>query len=101
MRGCAKHFNTLADIAHSMAVDAEGTKKVLKTLWEGRFMWEDKGPATGKGVNDATHKTVEMREGQDEKAPMVLHQFELVEDPQAWAFRIGLTEKKYNRYMEG
>lgn len=102
MRGAAKHFNTLADVANSMAVDKEGTKALLRKLKEGRFIWVDKGAlGNAQGVTDATHKVVEVGEGDSmENQTMKPHQFERQEDPNAWMFRIGLTVAQIDAYLE-
>ena len=103
MRGAAKHFNTAIDVENSLKVDKEGTKKVLRSLLEGRFIWTDTGalPEDEEGVTDETHKVVLMGEGESgENQETRLHQFELQEDPNAWMFQIGLTVEKINRYLE-
>lgn len=103
MRGAAKHFNTAADVENSLRVDAEGTKKVLRSLLEGRMIWVDAGAlASGaKGVTDDTHKVVAMSEGEGSENQVVRqHQFVLQEDPNAWIFQIGLTVEKINEYLE-
>lgn len=103
MRGAAKHFNTAADVENSLKVDKEGTKARLRALLAGRLVWADAGalPEGTEGVTDATHKVVEMGEGEGSENQVTrLHQFELQEDPNAWMFKIGLTVEKINRYLE-
>jgi len=104
MRGAAKHFNTLADVENSMTVDREGTKALLRKLKEGRFIWQDKGPLASAtaGITDSTHRVVAVAagDGVDAGGTSVPHQFELVEDPNAWMFRIGLTVQKIDQYLE-
>ena len=103
MRGAAKHFNTAIDVENSLKVDKEGTKKVLRALLEGRFIWTDTGPLEEdeEGVTDETHKIVLVgeEEGGENREPRP-HQFELQEDPNAWMFKIGLTVEKINAYLE-
>lgn len=107
MRGATKHFNTIQDIENSIAVDAAGTRPVLQALLDGRFCWEDKGKlAQGvTGVEDATHKIVEMADEADRDKPeseqrKYKHQMELVEDKHAHIFRLGLTVAQVEAFLK-
>ena len=106
MRGAAKHFNTLADVENSMAVDKEGTKPLLRRLKEGRFIWVDLGPlaAGASGLTDDTHKVMDVggmdAGGAEQERATKPHQFALREDPNGWLFRLGLTVEKIDAYLE-
>ena len=79
----------------------------MQALIDGRFCWEDKGKlADGvAGIEDATHKIVEMADEKDFGKPEAEqakypHQLELVEDKNAHIFRLGLTVKQVENYLK-
>ena len=94
MRGIPTIFGTRDDVFNSLQEDAEETKRRLKELYDGRNIWVAKHKVTeGSGLNSATHKTVMQNMAAQMGGPEALElwQYELVEDPNAWIFKLGFT----------
>ena len=94
MRGIPTIFGTRDDVFNSLQEDAKETKKRLEELYAGRNIWVAKHKITeGSGLNDATHKTVMQNAVTHIGDPEALElwQYELVEDPNAWIFKLGFT----------
>lgn len=102
MRGIPKHFNTVDDVFHSLAEDREGTKAKLQMMLDGRFVWQqgEQLADADLGITDNTHKVLVLTEKDTDGVEQeVTYQYELVEDPNAWLFQVGLTVDRVKQIL--
>ena len=99
MRGIPNSFNTADDVKNSLALDKEATRRKLKELLDGRFIWVETGRLEEgeTGLEDAMHRVV--TSGDNPESPERI-QLELREDPHAWLFRIGLDVPTATEHLE-
>lgn len=108
MRGFPKYTDiaTKYDVENLKNIFPNETRAFLESLKADRFIWVDNGviPAGGLGINDDTHKVVEVTNANhdlsDEVNTKELHQLEKVEDPNARVFRMGYTLEQIDWLLE-
>lgn len=109
MRGIPKYFNTKEDYINCLSLYPEETKSALRTLLNGRFMWQEAGVLASKedGVEDDTHyvverqKTCEHEEGEESTCENETEfvQMEQVVDKNSKFFALGFTVKEAEKLL--
>ncbi len=95
MRGLPKFFNTKEDYLNCIELFGMYGKQKLKEAYDNRFIWQET-ELVGDGVEDETHKIIieeEDKDGNKLTSP-IRHQYEFVEDSNAYIFRIGFTKEE-------
>jgi hypothetical protein len=99
MRGFPKHLNTAQDIENVKDFYSKENADYLQKLAEGRFIWQDAGPA---GENEVVKESADLRviEGLDEAGKPTRRKLVRVEDPGAQLFRLGLETANVEALIE-
>ena len=101
MRGLPKHFNTKEDYLNCIQIFGMYGKQKLKEAYENRFIWKET-ELNGNGIENKTHKLVvedKDNDGNILKKP-IIHQYEYVEDPNAYIFRLGFTKQEIENLIK-
>lgn len=89
MRGFPKHINTRNDLDNVVVLYPKEAADYQKKLMDNRFVWQDAGlVAKGEVVKETA--TLKVVENKTEAGIIERRKLELVEDPTAQFFKLGL-----------
>ena len=93
MQGKIKCYRTKHDVNVGLEIQHNDTIADLTQLYNNRMIWGNTTLITGEGVNDDTHRTIEMQD--EETNEMGTYQQELVVDEHAYIYNVlGYTDEE-------
>jgi hypothetical protein len=101
MRGYPKSIKTRHDLDVALQLDSQRVRPAVQAMLNERKQWCITGQVSLSegGVNDATHKVVEVTD--DDGAVTGKYQYELQDVPSAALFRVGLTVQEAQDIVGG
>ena len=93
MQGKIKVYRTKHDVNVGLEIQHDDTIADLTELYNNRMIWDNTTLITGEGINDDTHRTIEMQD--EETNEMGTYQQELVVDEHAYIYNVlGYTDEE-------